>query len=146
MMPPITEQLIAHISSDLLQSSDLVFLPSCIILYAVTQHDTRLPWRHVGWSSFDAHPKPRACGFFSTGYLAIHQLVSTVPRQLIVVLTRLKFLEPAGEYAKSLARSLCMSPQCPLYFYPERKTHSVGLRSMFLLFPSISSHEAGIVS
>src|SRR6218665_2283558 len=39
-----------------------------------------------------------------------------------------------------------MSPQCPLYLYPERKTHSVGRRSMVLLFPSISSHEAGIVS
>src|SRR6218665_3024089 len=39
-----------------------------------------------------------------------------------------------------------VSPQCPFYLYPERKTHSVGLRSMFLLFPSISSHEAGIVS
>src|SRR6218665_2105317 len=33
-----------------------------------------------------------------------------------------------------------------LYLYPERKTHSVGRRSMVLLFPSISSHEAGIVS
>src|SRR6218665_3807044 len=87
-----------------------------------------------------------SCGFFSIRSLALHQLVSTVPRQLTVVLTRLKFLEPAGAYAKSLARSLWMSPQCPLYFYPERKTHSVGRRSMFLLFPSISSHEAGIVS
>src|SRR6218665_3674598 len=65
---------------------------------------------------------------------------------LTVVLTRLKSLEPAGAYAKSLARSLWMPPQCPLYLYPERKTHSVGLRSMFLLFTSISSHEAGIVS
>src|SRR6218665_1054881 len=55
----------------------------------------------------------------------------SLPRQLTVVLTRLKSLEPAGEYAKSLARSLWMSPQCPLYLYPERKTHSVGRRSMF---------------
>src|SRR6218665_1319265 len=78
--------------------------------------------------------------------MALHQLVSIVPRQLTVVLTRLKFLEPAGEYVKSLACSLWMSPQCPLYLYPERKTHSLSLRSMFLLFPSIPSHEAGIVS
>ena len=47
----------------------------------------------------------------------------------------LMFLEPAGENVKSLARSLWMSPQCPLYLYPERETHSVGRRSMFLLFP-----------
>src|SRR6218665_1548278 len=87
-----------------------------------------------------------SCGFFSILSFALHHLVSPVPRQLTVVglLARLKSLEPAGEYAKSLARSLWMPPQCPLY--PERKTHSVGRRSMFLLFLSISSHEAGIVS
>src|SRR6218665_3207416 len=108
---------------------------------AVTQHDPRLPWRPVGWSSFEAHPKPRVVSFLYD--LWRHQLVSTVPRQLTVVLTRLKSIEPAGEYAESLARMDATS-MSSLSLYREK--NSVGRRSMFLLFPSISSHEAGIVS
>jgi len=125
----------------------LLHLLLLTILYAVTQHDTRLPRRPLGWSSFDAHPKPRVVSFLHDLWRSNSLWVPYLDRQLTVALSRLKSFEPTGEQVSMRSHwHIWTSPRCPLYLYSERKTHSVNRRSTCLPFPSIYSHEAESVS